>query len=136
MPIEPYLNFEGRCEEAIEFYKKALGAEVLRLMRYKDSPEPPPPGHEMAGDKIMHSTLRIGDSQIMASDGFCTGKGKFDGISLSLPVPNEAAAERAFKALSDGGEVEMPLTETFFAKRFAMLTDRLGVRWMIIAGKH
>jgi PhnB protein len=136
MPIEPYLNFDGRCEEAIEYYKKALGAEVVMLMRYKDSPEPPPPGHKTPGEKIMHSTLRIGDSQIMASDGFCEGKTEFKGISLSLPVPNEAAAERAFKALSDGGEVEMPLTETFFAKRFAMLTDRLGVRWMIIAGKQ
>jgi PhnB protein len=136
MPIEPYLNFDGRCEEAIEFYKKALGAEVIMLMRYKDSPEPPPPGHETPGDKIMHSTLRVGDSQIMASDGFCMGKTEFKGISLSLPVSDEATAERAFKALSDGGQVNMPLTETFFAKRFAMLTDRFGVHWMIIASKH
>jgi PhnB protein len=137
MPIEPYLNFDGRCEEAIEFYKKALGAEVVRLMRYSESPEPPPPGRVAPGteNKIMHSTLRIGGSNIMASDGYCKGSAEFKGITLSLPVADEAAADRAFNALSDGGKIHMPLTETFFAKRFGMLSDRFGVPWMIVASK-
>ena len=137
MPVEPYLNFDGRCEEAIDFYKKALGAEVTMLMRVSDSPEPPPggitPGTE---NKIMHSTLRIGGSNIMASDGYCKGGSEFKGITLSLAVSDDAAADRAFNALSDGGQVHMPLTKTFFASRFGMVADRFGVPWMIIAGKN
>ena len=134
MPIEPYLNFDGRCEEAIDFYKKALGAQVVMLMRYSECPEPSPPGMMAPGseNKIMHSTLRIGDSEIMASDGYCKGNPTFHGISLSLPVANEAAADRAFAALSDGGQVHMPLTKTFFSPRFGMVADRFGVHWMII----
>jgi len=133
MPIEPYLNFDGRCEEAIEFYKKALGAEVTMLMRVSDSPEQPPggvtPGTE---NKIMHAMLRIGGSNVMASDGYCKRSPSFQGITLSLSVPNEAAADRAFNALSDGGQVHMPLGKTFFSPRFGMLADRFGVPWMII----
>ena len=133
MPIEPYLNFDGRCEEAIEFYKKALGAEVAMLMRVSDSPEQPPagivPGTE---NKIMHASLRIGDATIMLSDGYCKGTQTFSGITLSLTVPNEAAADRAFNALSDGGNIHMPLSKTFFSPRFGMVADRFGVPWMII----
>lgn len=131
MPIEPYLFFEGRCEEALEYYRRALGAEVEMLMRYEDSPEPiqgkaPPP------DKVMHASLRIGDARVMASDGFASGKPSFQGFSLSLPVKSEADAERVFGALADGGQVKMPLTKTFFAKRFGMVADRFGVSWMVI----
>jgi PhnB protein len=137
MPVEPYLNFDGRCEEAIEFYKKALGAEVTMLMRVSDSPEQPPggitPGTE---NKIMHAALRIGGSNVMASDGRNKGGAEFKGITLSLAVPDDAAADRAFSALSDGGQVHMPLTKTFFASRFGMVADRFGVPWMIIAGKN
>src|SRR4051812_8028177 len=133
MLIEPYLNFDGRCEEAIEFYKKALGAEVTMLMRFSDSPEQPPggmiPGTE---NKIMHASLRVGDATIMLSDGYCKCSPNFSGITLSLNVPNEAAADRAFNALSDGGNIHMPLTKTFFSPRFGMLADRFGVPWMII----
>jgi PhnB protein len=134
MPIEPYLNFDGRCEEAIEFYKKALGAEVTMLMRFSENPEPSPPGMMSPGseNKIMHSSLRIGDATIMLSDGYCKGSPNFSGITLSLTVPNEAAADRAFNALSDGGKVHMPLAKTFFSPRFGMLADRFGVPWMII----
>jgi len=133
MLVQPYLNFDGRCQEALDFYRKALGAEVTMLSRYKDSPDMMssgrvPPG---AGDKIMHASLRIGDTTLMASDSECAGKPSFQGFSLSLTVPNEAAAERAFAALSDGGQVKMPLGKTFFAIRFGMLTDRFGVHWMI-----
>ena len=132
MAIEPYLFFNGRCEDAIEFYKKALGAEVLMLMRYKDSPEPPPPGMVPPNwdNKIMHASLRIGNATVMTSDG-CSEGTSFQGFSLSLSLANEAEAEHAFTALSDGGEVRMPLTKTFWSPCFGMLADRFGVGWMV-----
>jgi len=134
MKVEPYLFFDGRCEEAIEFYRKSLRAEVEMLMRYKDSPEPPQPGMVPPGseNKIMHATLRIGDSIVMASDGHCQGKPSFNGFGLSLTAANEAEAERLFGSLADGGQVQMPLTKTFFSPRFGMVTDRFGVMWMVI----
>jgi len=134
MRVEPYLFFEGRCEEAIEFYKRALGAEVTALMRYKDSPEPPPPGKVPPGsdNKVMHANFRIGDATVMASDGLCSGKPSFQGFSLTLNAANEAEAERWFNALADGGQVQMPLTKTFFSPRFGMVADRFGVPWMVI----
>jgi PhnB protein len=134
MQIQPYLFFDGRCEEAIEFYKRAIGAEVQMLMRFKESPDAPPPGMIPPGseDKVMHASLKIGDSVVMASDGECGGKPSFQGFSLSLTVPNEAEADRLFAALADGGEVRMPLGKTFFSPRFGMLADRFGVGWMIM----
>jgi PhnB protein len=133
MQIQPYLFFEGRCEEAIEFYRSALGAEVAMLMRFKDSPEPPQPGMTPPGseNKIMHTSFRIGETTVMASDGHCSGKPSFQGFSLSLTVPLDAEAERLFAALADGGQVQMPLTKTFFSSRFGMVADRFGVSWMI-----
>jgi PhnB protein len=132
--IDPYLFFEGRCEEAIEFYKRALGAQVDMLMRFKESPEPPPPGCVPAGseNKVMHASLRIGGKLVMMADGRCSGKLNFDGFALSLSVPTEAEAEKTFAALSDGGQAMMPLSKTFFAKRFGMVNDRFGVHWMVI----
>ena len=133
MEVEVYLFFNGRCEEALEFYKKALGAEVTMLMRFKDSPEPPQPGMVPPGseNKIMHVSFRVGDSTVMASDGHCTGQTNFQGFSLSLTVPNEAEADRKFAALAEGGHVQMPLTKTFWSPRFGMVSDRFGVGWMI-----
>jgi PhnB protein len=133
MQVEPYLFFNGRCEEALEFYKKTLGAEVTMLMRFKDSPEPQPPGMIPPGseNKIMHVSFRIGDATVMASDGRCTGQASFQGFSLSLTVPNEAEADRKFAALAEGGQVQMPLTKTFWSPRFGMVADRFGVGWMI-----
>ena len=133
MHVIPYLFFDGRCEEAIEFYRRAVGAEVVALMRYKDSPEPPPPGMVAPGsdNKVMHSTLRVGDTTLMASDGECAGKASFRGFSLSLNFKDEAEADRKFAALADGGEVQMPLSKTFFSPKFGMLTDRFGVGWMV-----
>ena len=133
MQVQPYLFFDGRCEEAVEFYRSALGAEVTMLMRFKDSPEPHeagmvPPG---AGDKVMHVSFRIGESMVLASDGRCEGQPSFQGFSLSLTVPHESEAERLFAALADGGQVQMPLAKTFFASRFGMVADRFGVSWMI-----
>ena len=129
--VQPYLFFGGRCEEAIEFYRTALGAEVQMLMRFKESPEPHPglaPGME---DKVMHASFRIGETTLMASDGRCEGAPKFDGFSLSIVVPDEAEADRVFAALGEGGKVEMPLMKTFWAPKFGMLEDRFGVGWMV-----
>ena len=133
MAIQPYLFFEGRCEEAIEFYRRALGAKVEMMMRYKDGPEPPPPGMLPPGSesKVMHASFQIGDATILASDGHCSGKPQFEGFSLSLTVADEAQAERYFDALADGGEVRAPLTKTFFSTRFGMVADRFGVSWMV-----
>jgi PhnB protein len=132
MAIEPYLFFNGRCEEAIEFYKKALGAEVLMLMRYKESPEAPPPGMVPPGwdNKIMHASLRTGTGNLMVSDG-CNEGVNFQGFSLSLALANEAEARRAFNALSEGGQVRMALTKTFWSPCFGMVADRFGVGWMV-----
>jgi PhnB protein len=131
--VEPYIFFNGACEQAIEFYRKALGAEVEMRMRFKESPEPPPPGTVPPGfeNKIMHASFRVGQSRIMASDGCSADKPSFQGFSLSLSLPNEKDADRAFAALADGGEVQMPLTKTFWSPRFGMVTDRFGIGWMI-----
>ena len=134
MPM-PYLFFDGRCEEAIAFYKKALGAEVEMMMRFKEAPEQPPPGTLPPGseNKVMHACLRINGSSVMASDGCAQGgKPKFQGFSLSVNAKDEAEADRMFAALADGGKVEMPLGKTFFAKRFGSVSDRFGVGWMVI----
>lgn len=130
--IQPYLMFGGRCEEALEFYRTALGAQIDLLMRYKDSPEPPPPGMLPSGfeNKVMHASFRIGDNILMASDG-CEEGQHFNGFSLSIAVATEAEADRFFAALSDGGQVQMPLEKTFWSPRFGMLTDRFGISWMI-----
>jgi PhnB protein len=130
MEVQPYLFFDGRCEEAIEFYRRALGAEVTALSRYKESPDARmiPPG---GGEKVMHASLRIGGTTVLASDGRCEGKPSFQGFSLALNVANLAEAERLFASLSDGGKVQMPLTKTFFSPGFGMVADRFGVSWMI-----
>jgi PhnB protein len=133
MNIEPYLFFEGRCEEAIEFYKKTAGATVEMLMRFKDSPETGE-NSMMPSDrnKIMHASFRIGDTLIGASDGSCLGAATFKGFSLALKADGDADAERLFKALADGGTVHQPLIKTFFASRFGMVADRFGVGWMVL----
>jgi len=132
--VEPYLFFDGRCDEALEFYRRTLRAEVTMLMRFKESPEPHQPGMIPPGseNKVMHASFRIGDTTLMASDGRCLGKPTFQGFSLSLSVPNNAEAERLFAALGDGGQVQMPLAKTFFSSRFGMVADRFGVSWMIV----
>jgi PhnB protein len=132
--VQPYLFLDGQCEEAIEFYKRALGARVNMLMRFKDSPEPPKPGCVPPGadNKVMHAQFQIGETVIMASDGRCSGKPNFEGFALSLTVKTEAEADKAFNALADGGKVEMPLAKTFFSARFGMVADRFGVFWMVL----
>jgi PhnB protein len=130
--VQPYLIFEGRCEEAINFYRKAVGAEVEMLMHFKDSPEPPPPGCPPSpSDKVMHASIRIGNNSVLVSDGRCQGKPGFQGFSLSLTTSNEDEAKKLFTALADGGQVQMPLAKTFFSPSFGMLADKFGVSWMI-----
>lgn len=134
MQIQPYLSFDGRCDEALEFYRQALGAQVTMLMRYKDSPVPHDPGTGApapAGDKVMHANVRIGESTLLASDGNCQNHPEFRGFGLSLTVPTEGEAQRMFAALSAGGKVQMPLGKTFFSPQFGMVSDRFGVLWMV-----
>lgn len=131
MQVEAYLNFAGRCEEALEFYKQAVGAEVSMLMRWKESPDPAmkaPPGRE---EKIMHANFRIGATTLMADDGMGTEKAEFKGFTLSVSVPDDGEAKRVFEALGEGGSVKMPLMKTFWTSSFGMLTDKFGVPWMV-----
>jgi PhnB protein len=132
MIVQSYLFFDGRCDEALDFYRRTLGAEVTGLLRFKDSPDPQMCMPGVDPDKVMHAAFRIGDTTIMASDGQCKGEAKFQGFSLVLNLRSEADAERLFKALSEGGQVQMPLGKTFFAPAFGMVADRFGVSWMVI----
>jgi PhnB protein len=129
--VQPYLFFGGRCEEAIEFYCKTLGAEPIQLMRFKDAPDPNACAAG-APDKVMHSAFRVGGSALMASDGCGDEQPKFEGFSLSFTAPNDAEAERVFRLLANGGQVQMPIGKTFFASQFGIVTDRFGVSWMVI----
>ena len=133
MQIQPYLYFDGRCDEAIAFYRRALDADVEVVMRYKDSPDPLPPGMLPPGseEKVMHASLRIGEATLLCSDGRCGGSPSLQGFGLSLTTADEAEAERRFAALADGGQVQMPLGRTFFSPRFGMVADRFGVSWMV-----
>jgi PhnB protein len=142
MQVQPYLFFEGRCEEALQFYGKVLGIKVDMLMRYKEAPEPAesaessaagdcalPPGSE---EKVMHASFKLGDTTVMCSDGRCSGQPRFEGFSLSLNPTDDAHAKTLFDALAEGGSIQMPLTKTFFASSFGMVADRFGVSWMVV----
>lgn len=133
MTVQPYLFFEGRAAEALEFYTKALATKPTMVLRYRDAPEAPPPGKLPPGseDKVMHASFRVGDTEVMLSDGFCSGQPSFAGFALSIGARDEADARRTFDAMADGGEVTMPLGATFWSPCFGMLTDRFGVGWMI-----
>jgi PhnB protein len=134
MQVQPYLFFDGRTEEAIEYYRKTLGAKVDALMRFKEAPDQSQCPANSA-EKVMHAAFRIGDTTIMASDGMCAGTSKFQGFSLSLPVKSEAEADRIFNALADGGQVQMPLGKTFFSPRFGVVADRFGMSWMVMVSE-
>ncbi|MGH6848293.1 MAG: VOC family protein [Methylocella sp.] len=131
MQVQPYLFFEGCCEEAVEFYRKALDAEITMLLRFKESPDPGMCAPSTL-EKVMHMSFRVGDTILLASDGRCTGQRNFQGFSLSLTAADDAEAERLFASLADGGQVQMPLSKTFFSSRFGMVADRFGVPWMIV----
>ena len=134
MQVQPYLFFDGRAEEAVEFYKKAVGAKVEAMMRWKDSPDPSmcTPGNE---NKIMHGNIHIGETSVMLSDGRNTGQPKFEGFALTISAKTEAEADKLFAALGEGGKVTMPMSKTFFSPRFGMLADKFGVGWMILVAK-
>jgi PhnB protein len=131
MYVQPYLNFDGRCDEALEFYQTAVGAKVEFLIRFKESPDQTNVSPASA-EKVMHCSFRVGDSVINASDGYCQSQKKFDGVSLSLTVDSVEEADRIFAGLSAGGRIDMPLTQTFFSPRFGMLVDRFGLCWMVL----
>lgn len=140
MKVEPYLMFEGRCEEALDFYRRALGAQVNVLMRYKENPDPAGApgcadgsGHGPTPEMVMHAEFSVGQTTLMASDGMGSGKTSFQGISLALSPADEAEAKRLFDALAEGGQVQMPLSKTFFSQAFGMVADRFGVSWMVVA---
>jgi PhnB protein len=132
--LQPYLFFDGKCEEAIEFYGRAVGAKVNMLMRFKDSPEPAAPGCMPPGseNKVMHAQITVGGTVVLVSDGHCTNRPNFQGFSLALSVASEADADRTFNALADGGHIQTALTKTFFSPRFGMVVDRFGVMWMVM----
>ena len=138
MQVQPYLYFDGRCEEALEFYRTALGARIEELMRFKDAPAEAQQmegcgGAAPEGNKVMHASFKIGDTTLLASDGLAQGKPEFKGISLTLQLPDEAEVKRLFDALQgNGGQVQMPLTKTFFSPSFGMVADRFGVSWMLL----
>ncbi|GMU71688.1 MAG: hypothetical protein AMXMBFR42_11520 [Burkholderiales bacterium] len=137
MQVQSYLMFDGRCEEALAFYGRALGATVTFLMRNRESPDPHPPGMLPPGseDRVMHAEFKVGETVVMASDGYCAGKPQFAGFALAVSVPDDATAKQRFDALADGGRVGMPLGPTFFATSFGMVQDRFGVDWMVLARK-
>ncbi len=134
MTVQPYLFFDGKCEEALEFYKGAIGAQVEMLMRFSENPDKPDPSHMPASsaEKVMHCAFKVGDTQILASDGHCAGKPSFQGFGLALSAKSDAEAEKLFGALGKGGQVLQPLTKTFFASKFGMVADQFGVMWMVI----
>jgi PhnB protein len=131
MQVQPYLFFDGRCEEAMEFYKKAIGAKVGMMMRFKEAPDQSmvTPGSE---NKVMHTQFEIGQTTVLASDGQCHGKPSFQGFALTINAQSEAEADKVFAALGEGGQVTMPMTKTFFSPRFGMLADKFGVGWMVL----
>lgn len=135
MPVQPYLFFDGRCEEAIEFYQSAVGAEVQMLLRYGDHPEPQPPQMTAPKDKVMHARLQIAGSAVLASDGHGSGAPSFQGFALSITTQDIDDAKRKFAALSESGQVRMPLDKTFFSPAFGMVADKFGVLWMVMVGQ-
>jgi PhnB protein len=134
MQVQSYLFFDGRCDEALEFYKNAVGAKVGMLMRFKDAPDQT--GINPASEnKVMHASVQIGDTMVLASDGRNGGQPKFEGFALTISANSEAETERLFNALAEGGQVTQPLTKTFFSPRFGMLADKFGVHWMILTSQ-
>jgi PhnB protein len=137
MNVQPYMSFEGNAQEAIDFYKSAIGAQVKMVMHFKDAP-PEMKAQMSPGtmDKVMHACITIGDSDVFLTDGRCGGKANFSGITLTLNATSDGEAEKLFAALGKGGQVEMPMAETFFATRFGTVADKFGVHWMVLNPKN
>jgi PhnB protein len=137
MDVQPYLSFQGRAQEALDFYKAAVGAKVDMVMHFKDAPKEmqaqmPP----TSMDKVMHAAFHVGDTQLFATDGECMGSPSFTGISLTINASSNEEAEKVFAALGKGGQTTMPMSETFFAHRFGVLADKFGVKWMVLNPKN
>ena len=130
--VQPYIFFDGKCEEALEFYKGAIGAKVDMMMRFKEAPDQSQM-QPNTGEKVMHAAFHVGTTQVLASDGHCAGKPSFQGFGLALNAKNDAEAEKLFTAVGKGGQVLEPLTKTFFASKFGMVTDKFGIMWMVMA---
>lgn len=133
MQLTPYLFFNGRCDEALKFYEGAIGAKVDALMRFKEAPDESPVSPDNK-EKVMHSAFHVGKTEVFASDGYCSGALDFQGFGLALTAKDVADAERLFEALSVGGQVQAPLSNTFFAERFGVVADKFGVTWMVLTG--
>jgi PhnB protein len=133
--VQPYIFFDGKCEEALEFYKGAIGAKVDMMMRFKEAPDQSQM-QPNTGDKVMHAAFHVGTTQVLASDGHCAGKPSFQGFGLALNAKNDAEAEKLFTAVGKGGQVLQPLTKTFFASKFGMVTDKFGIMWMVMAEEN
>jgi PhnB protein len=134
MNVQPYLFFDGKCDEALEFYKAAVGAQPKMLMRFKEAPDQSmiSPGAE---NKVMHAQVQIGDATVLMSDGRNTGNTNFKGFALTITAKNESEADKIFNALAAGGQITMPLGKTFFSPRFGVLTDKFGVGWMVLVAQ-
>jgi PhnB protein len=137
MNIQPYLSLDGRSQEAIDFYKEAIGAKVEMVMHFKDAPkEMQSQINPESRDKVMHACIKVGDTPVFLTDGNCSGKASFSGVTLTLNADSDGQAEKLFAALGKGGQVTMPMNETFFATRFGTLADKFGVSWMILKAKN
>jgi len=130
MELNPYLSFDGRCEAAFKFYEKALGGKIVAMMTYGETPMKDQTPAEWRG-KIAHVRLSIGDKVLMGGDPPTEHYKPAQGMSVMLGVDQPAEAERVFAALSEGATVQMPIAETFWARRFGMLVDQFGIPWMV-----
>lgn len=136
MHVQPYLFFAGRCQEALDFYEKAVGATTLFKMHFKDAPPPEQSGPDCESvpgwdEKIMHASFSIGSSTLMASDGMGKEAQAFKGFSLSISVKTNEEGERVLHALAEGGKISMPFQKTFWTSGFGMAQDKFGMGWMV-----
>ncbi len=130
MELSPYLMFDGRCEAAFRFYEQCLGAKVIMMMTYDEAPA----GADIAPNtskKVMHARLAVGDRVLMGSDAPADRFRPMQGFSITLSIAEPAEAERVFDALAKNGKINMPMAETFWAKRFGMVVDQFGTPWMV-----
>ena len=134
MKVQPYVFFDGKCDEALQFYQRALGAKVNALMRFSEAPDQSQIKPE-SKNKVMHSAFQIGETEILASDGYCLGAPAFQGFALTINAANSAEALKLFTGIAEGGKIQMPLEKTFFAASFGIAVDKFGVSWMVIADK-
>ena len=134
MKVQPYVFFDGKCDEALQFYQRALGAKVNALMRFSEAPDQSQVKPE-SKNKVMHAAFQVGETEILASDGYCLGAPAFQGFALTIHAADSAEALKLFTAIAEGGKIQMPLDKTFFAASFGMAVDKFGVNWMVIAEK-